>query len=282
MQETVPITIIDGRLNGNSLAGDSKVFELELNIFTKRLEFKIAAAGNARLADIVPVAREICDKITDATTEYIRSQGINIPCRKNCMTCCNYLVSISASEALYFKQEIFDKPKILHNSMMRKYLNSANRIIKHRPPKHSLVSSSGLLAGPSKIKPLADWYASLKISCPFLSNGRCAIYRLRPFVCREHFVIGSVADCRKNSFEMRAVNMPVQMGNILCRLSRELCGVDEAVILPLALAWCDVNDKLSKQSWPAAVLVDSFIDIVKKSVSIPAYDNIAAVNKKEG
>ena len=76
--------------------------------------------------------------------------------------------------------------------------------------------------------------------------------------------------------------MPVQMGNILCRLSRELCGVDEAVILPLALAWCDVNDKLSKQSWPAAVLVDSFIDIVKKSVSIPAYDNIAAVNKKEG
>ena len=118
---------------------------------------------------------------------------------------------------------------------MRNYIHAANRIMKHRPPKQIIELSSGLSVNPSKMKALDDWYAGLKIACPFLSDGRCAIYKHRPFVCREHFVIGSAPRCSRNSFKNRVIDIPVQMGNVLCRLGRELCGVDEAVILPLRL-----------------------------------------------
>jgi Fe-S-cluster containining protein len=264
MPKTIPIRIIEDCIIERCLTGASKLIGLELDIFERRLDFKIAAVGNARLADIVPAARAICDKIVDITTEYIRSKEGNIPCCKGCHTCCNYLVSLSAPEALYFREEIFHKQNIQHNSTMRNYLNAASRIVKHRLPEQVLECSSGLSGNTSKMKALADWYAGLKITCPFLCDGHCAIYKQRPLVCREHFVIGSARGCRGDSCETQVINMHVQMGNVLCRLSKELCGVDDAVIMPLALAWCDINKQLCERTWPAEVMTNLLIKIIKE------------------
>jgi len=264
MQETIPIRITEDRAINKRPADDSQIIGLELNIFGKKLNFKISACGNARLAHIVPVAAVICDKIIDITTEHIRSKNGNIPCRKGCHTCCNYFVPISAPEALYLREEIFNKPHFRHNPIMRKYLDAAKRILKHKPPKGLLDSFSGVSTGSPEIKALADWYAGLGIACPFLRDGLCAIYKQRPFACREHFVIGSPGCCGANSRETQVLDMPVQMGNSLCRLCRELCGVDEAVILPVALAWCDINNQLCERTWPAEAMVNLFAKIIKE------------------
>jgi Fe-S-cluster containining protein len=147
---------------------------------------------------------------------------------------------------------------------MRKYFDAANLIMKHRPPKQVLDSFSKITVGSPKMKALADWYAGLKIACPFLRDGLCTIYKQRPFVCREHFVTGPPGGCHAISREMQALDMPVQMGNALCRLCMELCGVDEAVILPLALAWCDINNQICERTWPAEAMVNLFVKIIKE------------------
>ncbi len=271
MPSNIPIRILDDCGVKRCLADGSNIIGLELDIFGRHLDFRIAAAGSARLADIVPAARIICDKITDIITEQIRSQGGIIPCHKKCPACCNYLVSLSVPEVLCFRQEIYRKQKYQLARILLTYFHAARRIMKHRPPIHVLEFSSGSPDNLSDIKDLADWYAGLNLTCPFLRNSQCAIYQQRPFVCREHFVTGSAQGCRRNSDEAQAIEMPVQMGNVLCRLSKELCDVDDAVMMPLALAWCDMNKQLCERAWPAEMITKLFVEIVKETVSVPVY-----------
>jgi len=270
MLKNMPIRILGDCKAERRPADGSKIIGLELDIFGRRLDFYIAALGDARLADIVPAARVICDKITGTATEQIRVQGASIPCHKACPACCSYLVSLSVPEVLCFGQEIFHKQKYQLNTL-RTYLHAARRIIRHRPPNHVPESSSGSSNNPSELNALANWYAGLNLTCPFLHNNQCTIYEQRPFVCREHFVTGSADGCRRNSGEAQVIEMPVQMGNVLCRLSEKLCDTSDAVMMPLALAWCDVNKQLCERTWPAEVMTKLFVEIIKETVSAPVY-----------
>jgi Fe-S-cluster containining protein len=271
MPKNIPIRILGDGKAERCQADGSNIIGLELDIFGRRMDFRISAVGNAGLADIVPAARIICDKITEITTEQIRIQGGNIPCHQKCPACCNYLVSLSVPEVACFGQEIFYKGKYRPSPTLRTYLHAARRIIRHRPPNHLFESSSNSSNNLSEIKALADWYAGLNLTCPFLRNNQCSIYEQRPFVCREHFVTGSAEGCRRNSGEAQVIEMPVQMGNALCRLTKELCDVGDAVMMPLALAWCDINKQLCERAWPAEMMTKLFVEIIKETVSAPVY-----------
>ena len=269
----MPIRILSNCKAEKCLDDSSKIIGLELDIFNKRLDFRIAAAaGNARLADIVPAARVICDKIIYTTIEQIRIQGGCIPCHKGCPACCSYLVSLSVPEVLCFKQEIFLKQKYKPIRTLRTYLETARQIIRHRPPNqaldHSLSNSSD---NPSRLNALSDWYAGLNLACSFLCNNQCSIYQQRPFVCREHFVSNSVHDYNGSCGNGEVIEMPVQMGTVLYRLTKELCDVGDAVMMPLALAWCEINKQLCERSWPAAKMTKLFVEIIKETVSAPTY-----------
>jgi Fe-S-cluster containining protein len=271
MLKNVPIRILDSCEYKKYPADDTNIIGLELDIFDKRLNFYIAASGNARLAEIVPAASAICDKITEVAISHICAQGGNIPCGNACPACCNYLVSMSVPEVLYFRQEFLLKQKHHLNRIMRTYLHAARQIIKHRPPNHILESASNSYNDPSELKILADWYASLNLTCPFLRNNQCTIYEQRPFVCREHFVTGSAKGCRRTCGEAKAIEIPVQMGNILCRLSSKLCDIDDAVMMPLALAWCDINKQLCECTWPAEMMVKQLVETIKETAAAPAF-----------
>lgn len=64
------------------------------------------------------------------------------------------------------------------------------------------------------------------------------------------------------------VEMPVQMVDALAQLASELEGTGvEAVILPLALFWAQENVERAKQTRPAAMMVERFVEIVKVMAS---------------
>ena len=267
MFNTVPITVLGEDITKKNLDEDSEIIGLELAISGRQLDFRIAAGGNAKLADIVPAARVICGKITDILTEKMNHDGIYIPCHKGCYACCNYLVSLSAPEIFRFKQEIFPKSKYSPDTMLRTYLLSARQLIKHRPPEQltnrlSPNASNAL----DDFNPLSRWYASLNLTCPFLYSRQCSIYHQRPLVCREHFVTGAAQGCRKNSSKAQAVELPIRMGNILCRLTKELCDVDDTVMMPLALAWYEENKQLDERTWPAEIIAKLFVEIIEETV----------------
>jgi len=246
---------------------DTKKFiGLELDILGETLNFHISVGKDrAKLADIVPLARTLCTSITDVVVQRARSDGARIPCDKGCSPCCSrYLVPLSVPEALRFKEEISSASACRQESIWRSCLLSARLILSQKPPKSFMRAEDAVSpASPIDLNLVSNWYMSLKLRCPFLYNHTCSIYGQRPLACREHFVKGSVRACRGQRGFAEVVDMPVRMPNVLGQLASELEGTPaEAVILPLALVWCKENPKRAERTWPTAMMVERFVEIV--------------------
>ncbi len=268
MAENPPTTVGPGAMGtGDTYNCGTDVVSLELDILGKEVNFPIdVGKGQARLADIVPLTRTLCAKITDVVLESIRSDGGRIPCCKGCSACCKPgLVPLSVPQALRLKEEISAAPAYRRESMSRACLLAARRILSQKPPKQFMGQPAQVSpASPVDLDLVSDWYAGLKLVCPFLDNGVCTIYEQRPLACREYFIKGSAGMCKGQGGIAEVVEMPVQVPNALAQLASELEGTSiEAVILPLALVWCEDNPVRAKRTWPAAMMVKRFVEIVK-------------------
>jgi Fe-S-cluster containining protein len=246
----------------------TEVIGLELDILGKKVNFSIAVSkGQATLADIVPLARSVCTKITDVVVESVCSDGGRIPCRKGCAACCaRYLVPLSVPEAFRLKEEISAEPRCRRESIFRACLLATRRILSQKPPKQFTDRKTGpLLVGPIDLNLVSNWYKNLKLPCPFLQKGLCTIYDQRPLACREYFVKGSAEACRGGRGNAKVVRIPVQMPNALAQLARDFEGTgDEAVILPLVLFWYEQNRQRANRTWPAVMMVNRFLEIVRE------------------
>jgi Fe-S-cluster containining protein len=256
---------------GKSYNSGTEVIGLELDILGKKVNFSIAVSkGRATLADIVPLARTVCTKITDIVVESIHSDGGRIPCRKGCAACCGpYLVSLSVPEALRLNEEISTAPQHQRESMWQACLLAARRILSQKPPDSFMQQPAETSPdAPVDLNLVSSWYTSLKLSCPFLCDGQCNIYDRRPMACREHFIKGAAAACNGQRGIAEVVRMPVQMPNVLAQLAGELEGTSaEAVMLPLTLVWYEQNGQRAHRTWPALMMVNCFLEIVQAMAS---------------
>jgi Fe-S-cluster containining protein len=244
-----------------------KVIGLELDILGETLSFRIGVCKDrARLADIVPTARTLCDIITDVVVAIARSKGNHMPCGIGCSACCNrYLVPLSVPEALRFREETDAAPAHRREYIWTSCLHSARLILKRKPPKSLMPRTEEVSAVKSvDLNLVSNWYSNLKLACPFLRNHECTIYEQRPLACREHFIIGSARGCKGLRGLAEVLEMPVQLPNVLAKLAADLEGTGlEAVILPLAPVWCQENSERAKRSWPAEMMVRRFVEIVE-------------------
>jgi len=249
------------------------VIGLELEIAGEPVCFRIYVGEvETGLANIVPLARFFSDKITQKVLEKMNRQARSVPCRPGCATCCNYLVPLSVPEAFGFLQEVLEMPTSHQKLVQRLCLLKARQILRKTPPEKGVVQTRNLTLENSAIgspygldyESLSRWYNGLKLSCPFLGDGICTIYKNRPLACREHYVTGS----RCGYGESEKLELPVRMPEVLGLLASELEGRSvEAVMLPLALLWYEQNSFRSKRRWPAKVVASHFAEIVKNTVS---------------
>jgi len=257
----------------------TEVIGLELDILGKKVNFPTRVGqGQARLADIVPLARTICTKITDVVVESICSDGGRIPCRKGCAACCGpYLVPLSVPEALRLNEEISAAPPNQREPMLRACLLAAHRILNQKTPEPFLdQTTEPSQAGPAELNLVLSWYASLKLPCPFLCKGLCTIYQQRPMACRELFVKGSADACGGKQSIAEVVQMPVKMPNALAQLASDFEGTTaEAMILPLTLAWYEQNKQRADRTWPALMMVKRFLEIVKTMAAKNSTETVA-------
>ena len=244
----------------------TEVIGLELDILGKEVNFRISLGkGQAKLADIVPLARTLCTKIIDVVLKSIRSDGGHIPCRQGCSPCCSSLIPLSVPEAFRLEEEISAAPEYQSESMRNACFLAARRILSQKPPEPFLGQpTKASHASWSELNLVSSWYASLKLPCPFLCKGLCTIYEQRPLACREHFVEGSARACRGQHRTAEVIEMPVQVVTALAQLAGELEGTSpDAVILPLALLWCRENPDRAERTWPAPMMVKRFVEIIK-------------------
>ena len=145
MAENIPITVGGGpRGAGDSSGSDTKIIDLELDILGKEVNLRIGVRqGQARLADIVPLAQVVCTKITDAVLERIRSDGGRIPCRKGCSACCSSLVPLSVPETLRLREAILAMPESQRRLVQQSCLLVAQPILKRKPPKSFVGQTTG-------------------------------------------------------------------------------------------------------------------------------------------
>jgi len=252
-----------------------KVIGLELDILGETLNFHIEVGKErAKLADIVPLARTLCNSVTGVVVRRAYGEGNRIPCSKGCSACCSRcLVPMSIPEALRFRQEIEAAPAYWRESVWGACLRAARLILSQQPPKPFMHQTEIFPASPVDLNLVSNWYTSLKLCCPFLHNHACSIYGQRPLACREHFIKGSARACRGRRGVAEVLDMPVQLPNVLGQLASELesTGV-EALILPLALVWCQENPERAERSWPAEMMVKRFVEIVEAmaQMNLPA------------
>lgn len=280
MAGNLPIVILDKHKAVRNCSSDMEIISLELDILGEPAHFKVGVTQNqARLADIVPLARTVSRRVTDIVIERIRRSGHDVPCRTGCSACCNYLVSLSVPEAFRLREDILAMPESLRRLMQQSCYSAAQRILKQRPPKSfSSQMIPGMLEGPVELNMVANWYKNLKQSCPFHYEGTCIIYEHRPLACREHFVKGSARACSGERGTAEVIQIPVQMVCALAQLASELEGRSvEAVMMPLALVYCEENVERDKRTWPEATMVQRFVKIVE--VMLEAREQMDAIGQ---
>jgi len=260
-----PIRILAESEGVDSLSGNIEIIDFKVNILGQSVCFRIGVENKqAGVADLVPLARTICTKVTDMVVENISNNGGVVPCHKGCSACCKYLVPLSIPEAFRLRDDILAMPKIYRVQMERRYLMTARRVLRNRPPtcfadETTEPSSVNL----TKLNTIASWYTNLKLACPFLNKGVCTIYEQRPLACREYFVTSPARECKGGRGTAKKVEMPVRMSEVIGQLVKELESVNiYSMILPLALAHCKKNPKQGERTWPAVKMVQRFVEII--------------------
>lgn len=221
------------------------------------------------LADVVPLVRRISDAVAAAAVKEASTKS-KVPCQKGCAACCKrHLVPLSVPEAFRLTWEILNDPRIETKSVMRTMLTASKKILESRPP----IVLPARITGRDEpdedaLACISNWYSTLDIECPFLDNNICSIYDTRPLACREHYILGSFHACSGENSSAALLDLPLRMVDVLGRLGAELENREtEAVILPLAPAFCDANAERTAKAWPARVITSKLARIIADSVA---------------
>lgn len=260
-----PILMILSELEETKNSCGFEIVELEIDILGKAVYFRIGIADNqARLSDIVPLARTISTKQALTVLDSLSMNGQSVPCCKGCSACCNYLIPLSVPEVFCLREELLAMSADYSNRILQSCLDTAKRLLDNKPPIFSSKTSSK--SARSRIGRIGKWYAGLKLACPFLSDRLCILYEQRPIACREHIVTGSSVSCKIGQRgEPNVVPIPVSILEAVCQLTAELENLDkEAIMMPLAFAWAGDNLPRADRTWPAVAMVTRFVEILKE------------------
>lgn len=140
-------------------------------------------------------AYHISDTATRADLEReTAARGAGPACGPGCSVCCmGQVIPVSAFEIMglfWFAAEVLDQAT-------QKRLRAS--LLAHRP---------------------ADEPTDAQPACPFLLDGVCAVYPLRPFICRQHHVFGRACALGENLREDR----PRDIFNSAHGSAREMAG----------------------------------------------------------
>jgi len=251
--------------------GTSSTISLSIDIFGRNVPVSAKVANRqATLAEIVPLARELTDRIVQQTIESLSDEGIEITCGKGCGACCRYLVPLSVPEVFRLTGELLDISAERGSVILQSSIEAAKTIIESRPELGGFgecSSDAGQTA--DFMEEVNKWYNSLEMDCAFLRDGICTIYDIRPLACREHIVTGPADLCRSGQgHEPHVVPLPVSVLDCLAELTAELEGGEvESVMMPLALPWAHNNPERGQRKWPAPMMVERFFAIVKQKAA---------------
>ena len=147
----------------------------------------------------------LVDKATTCQLDRLRSQDVIIPtCKLGCCFCCRYHILTSILEAhtlaQYIKRE-FSTQQINDLRMRTQQWHKWDNSRPGRYPSGRIDEQTDL----SNYDPC----------CPLLVNGACSAYRVRPIVCRTHFVSSPARACWAANDPESAEDAPVKLMSVV-------------------------------------------------------------------
>lgn len=222
------------------------------------------ADKSVRLSELVHICRQLADMIVEKVIQHRQQTASPTACKKGCSHCCHYMIPLSSAEAFRLDEEIQALPRDRKRKAIRSMLVAARRVLEYRVPKLVAEGHSEELQTPNLLV-ISDWFNSLHLPCPFLTDNSCRIYANRPIACREHLATGNPFGCKTTSKKIASVvEMPISIAEVLNEVSNRLEGTEsESVILPVAIVWCNENTIRAEKTYPAKTLVNTLSDCLK-------------------
>ena len=258
IEKHLPIFLWDG---SQKLDAGFEGFTFEFDTDSGRMCATLAANEHASsLCNLVPAARKLASQFMCEFLKNLKADGFDIPCRKGCVHCCKYLISLSIPEIMCINRELAELTAENQRAVLDSLNSNAKLMLDNMP--------ADILAGNSSLEELSLWYTELRLDCPFLDNNLCAIYASRPIACREHIVAGSDSACTVGNVELQDIKKPaISVAEALVTTTAELEAAEpEAVIMQLAPAWCELNAERCERKWPAKKIVQTFIKSLEAQV----------------
>lgn len=120
-----------------------------------------------------------------------------IKCRKGCNHCCRYLVLTWTFEGILIAYRLLQAGQSSIDTFKR--LQALNRM--QAPKLHEIRTQERVAVGADQVNYLAkpdsladEWFGRYE-DCPFLQDGLCSIYDIRPLACSSHYVVSPIERC---------------------------------------------------------------------------------------
>jgi Fe-S-cluster containining protein len=133
----------------------------------------------------------------------VSAEGRQISCQRECTFCCHHYVSVSLAQGMVIVAHLYRNKDLLQQFLDRyeewrgKTEGIADEIddIRNR----ALASSAPMARVIKDTRPLSTRYFLSNIPCPFLVDGLCSIYTVRPLACSAHHSVSPPEWCAPNS-----------------------------------------------------------------------------------
>lgn len=244
--------------------GGSAPLEAEFPFLGERIHLAVEAPeGRLTLADVVPLARAVCDRLTGTVVGQVAAQGRPITCSKGCGVCCtSYVIPLTVPEAFCLQREFQALP-----DRQRDRLESALVALAGK------ITAAGLAEGFAKLdrndpasldkqrQMVGGWWARERVPCPLLRDQSCSLYPIRPVPCREFLAVSPPQLCAENR-PVRA-RWPFSMRTVLATWAGRLEDREPSLILmPNLLSWCRVRVTRARRTWRSPGMVRAFLDVL--------------------
>jgi len=133
---------------------------------------------------------EVFNELRQKQSEIVLNKSETIICRESCSHCCMLMVSASIQEVELIVYYLYKNEKVF-NAFIKTYplwiskIHNAGSLLKDLPEFKNQSKNDES----TEQEPVYDMFsnriifAKQKIYCPFLYNGKCSIYEVRPFFC---------------------------------------------------------------------------------------------------
>jgi Fe-S-cluster containining protein len=201
--------------------------------------------GQGGLVALLPALRKISAAMMRESEARSLALGRKVSCKPGCTACCHQLVPVTVVEAKALATALARLPAKQSKAIRARFaqvLTEMERAGLLLPPgdrpRTALVSRVTDGGASEQWEDVSRGYFELDLACPFLVEGRCAVYEERPFVCREYTVTSPKELCSTLSPDVDPLPRPAYPTEAMAATVDRLEEVHPAILpLPLLLEW---------------------------------------------